>query len=54
VSFDNIRIRRHKYKSSAKERRRNKLVGIQNPRDFGEEAPPFFIPARYKLFFKYI
>ena len=30
------------------------IKGIVNPRDYGEEAPPFYIPARYKLFFKYI
>ena len=28
--------------------------GIPNPRDTGEEVPPFFLPARYKLMFKLI
>ena len=54
VSFENIKYRRLKKKSSVKERRRNMIKGIVNPRDYGEEAPPFYIPARYKLFFKYI
>ena len=54
--YDNLRVRRLKYKSAAKERRkalkRSTLGGLQTPKDIGEKVPPFFIPVRYKLLFK--
>ena len=55
-AFENLRVRRLKYKSSAKERRkalkRSKVGGLVTPRDTGEEQPPFFSQVRYKLLFK--
>ena len=51
--YDNIKVRNLKYKSSAKERRRNAIRDkTLGPRDIGEEVPPFFLPARYKLLLK--
>ena len=45
-----------KYKSTAKERRKSvkriNPTGIFTPKDIGEEQPPFFMPARYKLLLK--
>jgi hypothetical protein len=56
VGYENLRAHNLKYKSSAKERRkerrREKQGGLMTPRDTGEEVPPFFLPARYKLLFK--
>lgn len=28
------------------------MGGMKSPRDTGEDIPPFFLPARYKLLFK--
>ena len=43
---------------AAKERRRivraRKADEGKSPKDKGEELPPFFIPPRYKLLFKYM
>ena len=54
--YENIKVRKIKYKSQAKERRkimlRNRMGANQGPRELGEEQPPFFMPVRYKLFAK--
>ena len=51
-------VRNRKHKAAAKERRRiirAKLADKdKSPLELGEEIPPFFIPARYKLIFKYL
>lgn len=38
----------------AREKRKEKRrgLGIQSPKDTGENIPPFFLPARQKLFFQ--
>ena len=58
VEFETPRIRNRKYKMAAKERRRivraNKANAGKTPNDLGEELPPFMIPPRYKLIFKYM
>ena len=58
MSFETPRIRNRKYKLAAKERRRvvraRKMDEGKSPKDKGEELPPFFIPPRYKLMFKYM
>ena len=55
-SYDNIKIRKLRYKSTAREKRkaiiRARAGGMLTPRDTGEEQPPFFMPARYKLLVK--
>lgn len=58
-NYDNYRIRSRKYKSLAKLNRKMKragaLSGSKNPRDFGEEMPPFYaVQPRYKLLYKLI
>lgn len=54
--YDNQRVRARKYKSLAKLNRKMKkasaMSGSRNPRDFGEEMPPFFLAPRYKLLYK--
>jgi hypothetical protein len=49
-------VRNLKYKSAAKEKRkeakRKAMGGIPSPKDLGEEMPPWYLPPRYKLFFK--
>jgi hypothetical protein len=54
--YENNRVRQRKYKSLAKMSRKLKkaatMAGSKNPRDFGEEMPPFFLQPRYKLLFK--
>ena len=54
--YPNLRLRNLKYKSMAKEKRkqarRESMGGIKSPKDTGEELPPFFLPPRYKLMFK--
>ena len=56
--YANPSIRNKKHKMAAKERRRVKRAakGDENktPADKGEELPPFMIPQRYKLIFKYL
>lgn len=48
--YPNVRHRNLKYKSMARERRKEKrrgaLGGIPSPKETGEEIPPFFLPAR--------
>ncbi len=55
-NYENIKVRKIKYKSQAKERRkqmlRSRMGGQLGPREIGEEQPPFFMPVRYKLFVK--
>ena len=55
-TYENIKVRKIKYKSSARERRkaliRLRQGGMITPRDTGEEQPPFFMPARYRLLVK--
>jgi hypothetical protein len=56
-TYQNVKMRRLKYKSTARDRRKAKqralgTTGIITPRDTGEEQPPFFMPARYKLLVK--
>lgn len=50
--YPNVRTRHRKYKSMARERRkeaiRQKMAGASD-RGGAEEPPPFWIPARYKL-----
>lgn len=52
-SYFNVRSRNLKYKGKAKENRKEKRrsKGIVNPKDSGEDIPPFFLPARQKLYF---
>ena len=54
--YDNIKVHKLRYKSSAKEKRkaiiRARQGGMVTPRETGEEQPPFFMPARYKLLVK--
>ena len=56
--FPNPKVRNRKYKAAAKERRRvvraRKANEGKSPHDMGEELPPFLIPPRYKLIFKYM
>ena len=56
--YENIRSHKLKYKSMAKERkkqtRRDKQAKATTPKDTGEEMPPFYLPQRYKLYFKMI
>ena len=56
--FETPRFRNKKYKAAAKERRRivraNKANEGKSPADMGEELPPFMIPPRYKLIFKFL
>ena len=56
--FSNPKVRNRKYKAAAKERRRivraRKADENKSPHDMGEELPPFLIPPRYKLIFKYM
>ena len=54
VTYDNIKVRAIKFKSGAKERRKqrkreNMGMGFK---DAGEEIPSFFMPQRYKLLYK--
>ena len=55
-AYENVKVRKVKYRSAAKERRkaaiRLKQGGLQTPRDIGEEQPPFYMPARYRLLVK--
>jgi hypothetical protein len=54
--YENNRVRLRKYKSLAKLSRKLKkagaMAGSKNPRDFGEEMPPYFLQPRYKLMYK--
>ena len=54
--YENNRVRLRKYKMLAKLSRKMKkaasMSGSKNPRDFGEEMPPFFLQPRYKLIYK--
>ena len=54
--YENIKVHKLRYKSSAKEKRkaiiRARQGGMVTPRETGEEQPPFFMPARYKLLVK--
>ena len=56
--YETLRFRNKKYKAAAKERRRivraKKTDEGKSPNDMGEELPPFMIPPRYKLIFKYL
>lgn len=53
--YPNKRHRNLKYKSMAREKRKEKrrgaLGGIPTPKETGEEIPPFFLPPRQKLFY---
>lgn len=53
--YPNVRHRNLKYKSMARERRKEKrrgvMGGIPSPKESGEDIPPFFLPTRNKLFF---
>ena len=55
-TYDNIKVRKLRYRSVARERRkaaaRAKQAGVMTPRDIGEEQPPFFMPMRYRLLVK--
>ena len=55
-AYENIKVRALRYKSSAREKRkalvRARQGGMVTPRDTGEEQPPFFMPARYRLLVK--
>ena len=55
-AYDNIKVHKLRYKSSAKEKRkaiiRARQGGMVTPRETGEEQPPFFMPVRYKLLVK--
>ena len=50
------KYRNRSYKSAAKEKRkqfrRERMAGVGNVKDSGEEVPPFFLPQRYKLLYK--
>ena len=56
--YDPPPVRNKKHKAAAKERRRilraNKALEGKTPGELGEEIPPFMIPPRYKLIFKYL
>ena len=56
VGYENVRTRNLRYKSAAKERRkeqkRQRMAGVGSIKDSGEEIPPFFLPQRYKLLYK--
>ena len=56
VSYENLKVHKTKYKSFAKDRkraaRRASIGGLLTPRDIGEDQPPFFMPARYKVYIK--
>lgn len=56
--YPNTRVRNLKFKSAARERRRDyrkgSLGGMPTPKESGEEIPPFFLPIRNKLFFQLI
>lgn len=56
VSYENLRLHNSKYRSAAKEKRkqarRERMAGVSNIRESCEEIPPFFMPQRYKLLFK--
>ena len=56
--YDPPPVRNKKHKGAAKERRRivraNKAEAGKTPIELGEEIPPFLIPPRYKLIFKYL
>ena len=55
--YDPPPTRNKKHKTAAKERRRivrqKKADAAKSPAERGEEIPPFFIPARYKLLTKF-
>ena len=55
-TYENLRVRNKKYKSAAKEKRkqvrREAMAGFKSPKETGEELPPFFLPPRYKLLYK--
>ena len=55
-SYENVKVRKLRYKSTAREKRkalaRSRQGGLLTPRDTGEEQPPFFMPARYRLLVK--
>ena len=57
-AYENPTLRNHKNKMAAKDRRRIARAAKANenktPADLGEELPPFMIPARYKLLFKFL
>jgi hypothetical protein len=57
-NYPNTRVRNLKFKSMAlqrrKERRKGTLGGIPSPKETTDEIPPFFLPARNKLFFQLI
>ena len=57
-AYENPKLRNKKYKAAAKERRRinraKRAEANRGPLEKGEEAPPFMIPARYQLIFKYL
>ena len=54
--YQNVKVRKLRYKSTAREKRkaiqRSRAGGMLTPRDTGEEQPPFFMPARYRLLVK--
>ena len=54
--YQNVKVRKIRYKSTAREKRkaaiRARAGGMPTPRDTGEEQPPFFMPARYRLLVK--
>ena len=56
IGYDNIKIRGRRYKSSAKEKRKQRKrqsMGFGAEQDDGE-VPAFFLPSRYKLLAKVI
>ena len=57
-AYPNPQLKNKKHKSAAKDRRRitrNAKMNVnKTPHELGEEVPPFMIPARYKLIFKYL
>lgn len=56
VGYDNVKVRAVKFKSSAKEKRKQRKrenLGYAS-KDVQEDIPAFFLPSRYKLLFKMI
>ena len=55
VSFTQKPIRNRKFRSAAKEKRKQMKrdrMAATNIKDSGEEVPPFFMPQRYKLLYR--
>ena len=55
AEFENTKMHKLKYRSSAKEHRKQRkrlAMTIKTPQDLGEDIPLFYTPARYKLLVK--